>query len=312
MKSLIDHHAAMVFLQTGFGPTDWIAVLVKDAAARMARQRIVPIHLALDHRLQSWLDREQGRGGDVYVSVNGLRAATASRRRHDVAHIRHLFLDADQRADDVLTAMDARGDLPPVSYVLHTSPARAHIFWRVRGFSVTALESLQRWLARELHTDTAATSACQLTRWPGSLNYKRRLAHRITVTYRDATHEWTPADFPTPTSDRRPRASTSCRSGHIDRVTRARRYLAAVPPAITGHQGDRHTFAVCCRLVRGFALADDDARDVLREWNRRCVPPWSDRKLSLKLRNARRYGHERVGGLLDEHARRAPESTPCR
>ena len=30
-------------------------------------------------------------------------------------------------------------------------------------------------------------------------------------------------------------------------------------PAIAGHHGDLHTFRVCCRLARGFALDDDEA-----------------------------------------------------
>ena len=47
------------------------------------------------------------------------------------------------------------------------------------------------------------------------------------------------------------------------------RYLAAVPPAIAGQHGDVHTFRVCCRLVRGFALDDDEALAVLGGWNAR-------------------------------------------
>ena len=84
-----------------------------------------------------------------------------------------------------------------------------------------------------------------------------------------------------------------------DRVERAQRYLAAVPPAVTGQHGDLLTFRVCCRLVRGFALTDTDAARVLSEWNDRCQPPWSDRELRDKLRRARRYGREPVGGLLE-------------
>jgi hypothetical protein len=38
---------------------------------------------------------------------------------------------------------------------------------------------------------------------------------------------------------------------------------------------------------------------VLAEWNARCQPPWSERELADKLRRARRYGRERVAGLLE-------------
>jgi hypothetical protein len=71
-----------------------------------------------------------------------------------------------------------------------------------------------------------------------------------------------------------------------------------VPPAIAGQHGDVHTFRVCCRLVRGFALNDDQALDVLTEWNAQCQPPWSTDELVDKLRRAAKYGREPVGGLL--------------
>jgi len=47
-------------------------------------------------------------------------------------------------------------------------------------------------------------------------------------------------------------------------------------------------------------LADDEALDVLRDWNGRCEPPWSERELIDKLLRARRYGREPIGSLLEE------------
>jgi hypothetical protein len=57
---------------------------------------------------------------------------------------------------------------------------------------------------------------------------------------------------------------------------------------------------VCCRLVRGFALHDEQALLVLTEWNARCRPPWTDQDLRDKLRHARRHGREVIGGLLHD------------
>ena len=53
-------------------------------------------------------------------------------------------------------------------------------------------------------------------------------------------------------------------------------------------------------MVRGFALSDDEALSVLSEWNARCEPPWTKRDLLNKVRNARKYGREPLGGLLIE------------
>src|SRR5205809_8119156 len=96
---------------------------------------------------------------------------------------------------------------------------------------------------------------------------------------------------------RMPRAGRARRRRNI--VERARRYLAAVSPAIAGQHGDLHTFRICCRLARGFALNDPDALGVLADWNSHCQPPWTERELLDKLRRARRYGREPIGGLLE-------------
>src|SRR5262249_58712914 len=92
------------------------------------------------------------------------------------------------------------------------------------------------------------------------------------------------------------------RPGADQRVARARRYLQSLEPAVSGCHGVLHTFRVCCRVVRGFDLSDDEALSVLAGWNERCQPPWSERELLAKVQNARRYGREAFGGLLTSHA----------
>jgi hypothetical protein len=95
----------------------------------------------------------------------------------------------------------------------------------------------------------------------------------------------------------RPTRATLSRGTSLDTVERARRYLERIEPAIEGQHGDLHTFRVCCRVVRGFALSNDDALTALKDWNSRCEPPWSERELGDKINRARRYGREEVGGL---------------
>ena len=88
-------------------------------------------------------------------------------------------------------------------------------------------------------------------------------------------------------------------------IRRARAYLEKTPPAIQGQGGDAHTFQVCCRLVRGFDLSDNDALELLTSWNETCVPPWSDLELRAKVEGAQKYGEEPIGGRIDDlrHAR---------
>jgi hypothetical protein len=226
------------------------------------------------------------------------------RRRHAIGTVRHVFLDADVDLNAVLARIAGRADLPQPTYVLRTSQGRGHVFWCVKDFAVHDVEALEKQLARELHTDPAATACSQLTRLPGYLNYKPPTACLVTVAYGAAKHlSYTPADFPRPV--RREARVESARperrlKSGSEVLQRARRYLAAVPPAVSGQHGDVHTFRICCRIARGFALSDADALSLLAEWNATCRPPWSERDLLDKLRRARRYGREPIGGLLGD------------
>jgi hypothetical protein len=299
---VIDREAPLQFLRAAYEPDDWVAVFLKSYETGWTAQRVGPLSLVSDPRFQAWLRAEQAtRHANVYISVNPVRPGQRSRIRMAIRAIRHLFLEADQDAASVLAAIDARPDLPPVSYVLHSSPNRAHVFWRVSGFTVDRAEALQKQLAQDLGTDPAATPCTQTTRWVGFINHKHRPGHLVTIEYRCLTRVYTPADFPAPIiRTRSTRVTRPTRgSGETDALDRARRYLAALPPAIAGQHGDLRTFQVCCRLVRGFALTDADALTLLAAWNTRCEPPWSERELTDKIRRARRYGREPIGGVLE-------------
>ncbi|HNQ90940.1 MAG TPA: primase C-terminal domain-containing protein [Verrucomicrobiota bacterium] len=68
-------------------------------------------------------------------------------------------------------------------------------------------------------------------------------------------------------------------------VQRARAYLAKLPPAVSGAGGHNATFRAACWLVR-FGLSDAEAIELLREYNSRCSPPWTEAELRHKLQNA--------------------------
>jgi hypothetical protein len=85
-----------------------------------------------------------------------------------------------------------------------------------------------------------------------------------------------------------------------DAIVRARRYIAEMPHAISGSGGHRATFAVALVLVRGFGLNEDDALRVLVEdYNPRCLPPWTERDLRHKVRQATRRGRAEHGYLAN-------------
>jgi hypothetical protein len=297
----IDLEAPLRFLHTAFRPDDWIAVLLKSHGTGGTAQRVGPMSLIASQRFQAWLRAENARRFSVFVSVNAIRPQRKARTRDAIGDIRHVFLDADRDGLSVLAAIAARRDLPPPSCVVHTSPKRLHVLWRVSGLTKEQAELLQKKLAAELGTDKAATSCAQVTRLPGFFNHKYRPGPMVTSEFPSGRRTYEVADLP-----QVPRQNLSAAqqcptepappSGDVHE--RARRYVAAIPPAVAGYRGDAATFRVCCRLVRGFDLGEDDALAVLTDWNRACEPPWSEPDLRAKLQAALRYGREPIGGLL--------------
>lgn len=297
---IVDTEAAMRFLRTAYEPDDWIALFLKSYETGKTAQRVGPLSLFLEPRVHAWLRAMNAQRFNVYVSVNAIRPGVRARTKGAIGAVRHVFLEADHDGPQLLATLARRSDLPPASYALESSPNRVHVFWRAAGFAPDRVERLQKHLAREFGTDPAATSCSQTSRLPGYRNQKHNPSHLVAINYRRTEIRYAPQDFPTPPGPLTPRVrppSAVTHLGSIGVVDRARRYLARVEPAVAGRHGDLHTFRVCCRIVRGFALSDDEAACALSDWNARCQPPWTDGDLRIKLARARRYGRETVGAL---------------
>jgi hypothetical protein len=297
----IDRFAPGRFVDTAFEVQDCIAIFLKSHDTNCVAQRVGSVSWVRSERFQRWLRAMNALRYSVFVSVNAITSGRRSRTRDAIGAVRHVFLDADRDGAGVLSCVTARRDLPPLSYVLHTSPNHVHLFWRVIGFGHDSVERLQKQLASELGTDPAATPVTQNTRLPGFFNHKREQPHLVAIEYLNVEARYAPADFPplnvAPAVPRQFEPHVLRGSNQLV-IARAKRYLAMVPPAVEGQHGDVHTFRVCCRLARGFALDDEQALHVLAEWNARCLPPWSEAELLDKLRRAARYGREPIGGLL--------------
>jgi hypothetical protein len=186
------------FLTAAYQPDDWVAVLAKCYATGASLQRVAPVSWFLRPNVQAWLRALNAHHFELYVSINVIVPGRRSRRRQAIAGVRHAFLDIDQNADSFLSSLVNRVDVPTPSYIVRSSPDRCHVLWRVKGFSTVQIEALQRYLARELDTDRAATSCTQMTRLPGFLNHKRPLSTQVVIEYLDERSRYSPDDFPKP------------------------------------------------------------------------------------------------------------------
>jgi hypothetical protein len=172
----IDTEAPIRFLQTAYEPNDWIAVFLKSYDTGQVLQRVGPLALFVEPKVHAWLRAMNAKRFNIYVSVNAVREGQRTRTKNAIAAIRHIFLEADEDGPERLAEISARADLPPLSYILESSPGRLHFFWRVANFSSEGAEQLQKYLARVFGTDSAATSCSQTTRISSGSPCRSRLS----------------------------------------------------------------------------------------------------------------------------------------
>ena len=69
-------------------------------------------------------------------------------------------------------------------------------------------------------------------------------------------------------------------------IDRAQRYVDKIDGAVSGERGHDRTFHVACVLTHGFDLSVQDALSIIRAWNSRCEPPWTEAELLHKLEDS--------------------------
>jgi hypothetical protein len=62
--------------------------------------------------------------------------------------------------------------------------------------------------------------------------------------------------------------------------------VAKLPPAVSGQHGHNAAFHAAAVLVQGFALSQQQAWPFILQYNLSCTPPWAERDLRKKLRDA--------------------------
>ncbi len=97
----------------------------------------------------------------------------------------------------------------------------------------------------------------------------------------DSENKLDPATDPIKVTSRLSRATRPSNA-----LVLARKYLNQVPGAISGQGGHAHTFGVACTLVHGFLLYDEEAINLMLEWNVKCQESWTWDDIVKKVRDA--------------------------
>lgn len=77
----------------------------------------------------------------------------------------------------------------------------------------------------------------------------------------------------------------------MTRIDRALKYLDKMDASVSGKGGHDSAWRAACVLVHKFTLPADVALECLRHFNARCAPPWSEKELAHKIRQAQSRAH---------------------
>lgn len=216
-----------------------------------------------------------------------------------------LDLDGDAGIDSLHTLEDANAVLP-ATWTVRTGGGGLHYY-----FALSVGEDIGNSSNRVAHKiDVRGTGGYVIAppsshksgnhyawakdRGPGDVELARAPLWLIDLATRQREAPTDTPERPLQPSRPRPRAEA---------VDRAQRYLAKMPPAISGSGGHGATFDAACVLVKGFALDEATAYDLLaNDYNPRCQPPWTEKALWHKIRSAAADGRRPEGYLLEASA----------
>ena len=112
-----------------------------------------------------------------------------------------------------------------------------------------------------------------------------------------------------PTSKRLPPSQLHGDPDDVER--RALAYLDKLPGAVSGQGGHSATYTAAVALVHGFGIESERALTILLEhYNPRCRPPWTEKELAHKVRDADTKPHERPFGWLRDSERAEARPDP--
>lgn len=155
--------------------------------------------------------------------------------------------------------------------------------------------------------DILADGGSQVVTWPsvhqsgqGVYTFDRGLDLLDALEEADELPRWILDEMRVERKEERPRGE-DVRGGQLD-LHAARLAIRSLPPAIEGGGGDLQTLKAAL-VGRDYGLSAKEVYGLLaEEYNPRCSPPWSERDLADKVKNAFKYAQRGQGNMSIEHA----------
>lgn len=244
--------------------------------------------------LSKWAKTSMNQSYDIYCGANP-RIKTGGTFNKDVAIARCVWVDWDNTSLVEAASRTDNAQLPVPTCVIW-SGGGVHAYWRLsqRMEDMLLWRKLQKQMILLLGSDKSIHDPARIMRMPGFFNHKpgrteSRLIHA------NPKHRVRAADL----AERCPKIEepvTDYQSHYqmpterMFLIKRAAAYLQRIPAAIAGNHGHNATFRAAAILCR-FGLSEDEAMPILFDYNQRCDPPWSEKDLVRKYREARKQAH---------------------
>jgi len=289
----------------------WVGALAGDPQASMhwqtyddSGQDRPQLVRAIEGRLADvapMLERLSAGGAGIFACVNEV-AAGQSRRAEFVCRVRALFIDHDAKDGPLLR--------PPVApSMVVRSGGGHHYYWILSAdLGLGEFRAAQRRLIAWYGSDPKIHDLPRVLRVPGFPHRKgaEPLPVRIEHLGTPVTVAVALAGVPELAA-----AEVPARAGPApttDVARRVLRWLETRDPAVEGQHGDDWTFRTACHVL-DFGVSEDEACDLMQDWNARCVPPWAAKDLAAKVRSA---GKSRANSGAPKLAESLRKSLPPR
>jgi hypothetical protein len=113
----------------------------------------------------------------VYVSMATFNAGTSKRTKENIQRVAHVFVECDERGDEVLVAIRASvkaKEIPPPNVIVESSPNKYQAIWNVEGFTIEQCVALNKTLQQKFGTDPASVDVARVLRVAGFANIKAK------------------------------------------------------------------------------------------------------------------------------------------
>lgn len=183
---LVASHPAIDYLESTFRDGDHISFFAVHASRKHLNEKtgqqdadtktfpLMPLADAVGPKNIARLEKYDGEGWNIYVSMNPFPAGTTARRESLIETVRNVFIETDGEFDSLAAIHLAVEDdiIPAPHSILQSSPGKFHIVWHVEGFAPEEAKALNRALASRFGGDIACVDLHRLLRMPGFRNQK--------------------------------------------------------------------------------------------------------------------------------------------